>query len=183
MFLCLWFICPRISKKLQQEITWVFSFLQDHLSFFGAFFLELSCNRIQARPWAVCLLPSSIWYHNLNNVTLPTPKPLHSLVPLCDLFNLSGEEELLVRGRLLLWEIWTESMCHPSLISTFIISPVQNVFHVKCLRNMHEIGKWLKCHFTVISKPHFLLHSVMLCRYQDNCHFAQCREKGLVCLF
>lgn len=74
--------------------------------------------------------------------------------------------DCLPRGSLLLWEIWTESVCHPCLISTFIISPVQNVFHVKYLTNMHKIGQLLKCHFTVVPKPHFLLHSVMLHRYQ-----------------
>lgn len=50
----------------------------------------------------------------------------------------------------------------------FHYQPVQNVFHVKCLTNMHKVGKLLKCHFTVVPKPHFLLHSVMLHRYQDN---------------
>lgn len=85
------------------------------------------------------------------------------------------------KGSLLLWEIWIECVCRP----TFIISPVQNVFPVKCLKHMREIGKLLKCHSSVVPKPHFLLHSVMLCRYQyqDNCCFAQCREKGLVCSF
>lgn len=103
-------------------------------------------------------------------------------MPLCDLSNLSGEEELLAKGgSLVLWESWTESMCRPSLISTFIISPVQNVFHVKCLTNMHEIGKLLKCHFNVVAKPHFLLQSVMLCRYQyeDKLSFSTLQGKGV----
>lgn len=43
---------------------------------------------------------------------------------------------------------------------------------------MHEIGKLLKCHFFVESRPDFLLQSVILCRCQITVTLQQCREKG-----
>lgn len=135
--------------------------------------------QIQAKSWAVCLLPSRIWYQNLNNVTLPSPcKPPHSHVPLDDLCNPHGEEESPITGGLLLWEIWTESICLPSLFYPFITSPVWNTFHIKCFTNMYEIRKLIKYHF-VESKPDFLLYSP-ICRCWITVTLLQCKENGFL---